>query len=88
MGRLDRAHDRRVVGGRRRIALVVDDLEARGLGVLARAVGVVVRVFLVGVGDRDGLRLRVLRRREIEEALGEIGLRMPVRCGAIWKKRG
>ena len=76
IGRLDGAHDRREVGRRRRIALVVDDLEAGRLGVLARAVGGVAREFLVGGDDRDGLRLRVLRHRDVEEALGEGGLRV------------
>ena len=74
IGRLDRAHDRREVGGRRWIALVVDDLESHSLGVLAGAIGVGVRVLLVGIGDCDRLRLGVLRCRELEEALGE-GLR-------------
>ena len=60
---------------RRRIALVVDDVEARRLGVLARPLARVLPELGVGIGERDGLRLRVLRLRHLEEAAGERRLR-------------
>ena len=49
---LDRAHDRREVGGGRRIGLVVDDLEAHRLGILARTRRGVQREFGVGRDNR------------------------------------
>ena len=76
VGRLDRPHDRREIGLRRRIAAVVDDAQAERLGVFARAVGGVARELLVGGDDRHRLRLRALLHRDVEEALGEGGLRV------------
>jgi hypothetical protein len=52
IGRLDRAHDRREIGGGRRIAAVIDDLEAELLGVLARALAGVVGELGVGRDQR------------------------------------
>ena len=66
--RLHRAHRRRKVRGRRRIVLVVDDLEAVFGGVLARAVGGGGGELGVGGEDRQGLRLWLLRGGELEEA--------------------
>jgi hypothetical protein len=45
IGGLDRPHDRRKVGSRWRISLVVNDFEAGRVGVLARAFGAVYREF-------------------------------------------
>src|ERR1700722_11784750 len=67
-GRLDGADDRAKVGRAGRIALVVDDLEAERLRVLARAVGGVARKFRVSANDRDSLRPWRLLRRDLEEA--------------------
>ena len=71
LGRLHRANDRREVDRGRRIGPVVDDVDPSRLGVLARAFRRLVLEFGVGGDDRDRLRLRVLRRRQIEPALGE-----------------
>ena len=75
IGRLDGADDRREVGRVRRIGLVVDALEAVLFHVGPGAVGGVVREVGVLGRDRDGLRLRILRGRDLEEALGEGFLR-------------
>ena len=75
MADLDRAHDRREVGGRRRIALVVDDLKARGLGVLTRALAGVAAELGVGHRERDRLRLGLLHFGHLEEATREGRLR-------------
>ena len=73
---LDRAHDRREIGGlrRRRIGLVVNDLVAALLGVGAGAFAGVLREFGVRVAQRHRLRLRLLRGRDLEEAFGERAL--------------
>ena len=71
VGGLNRADDRREVGRVRRVGLVVDDIEAVFLGVVAGAVGGVARELGVLGRNRHGLRLRILRRRDLEEALGE-----------------
>ena len=63
-----RAHHRREIGCARRIALVVDDLEAVLLDFLAGAVRGALGELGVGGEDRDGLWLGCLRRGEIEEA--------------------
>ena len=73
--RLDRAHDRREIGRRWRIALVVEDLEAGSLGVLARAFAGVLSKFGVRRRDRDRLRLWLLRFGHLEEAAREGWLR-------------
>ncbi len=70
VGRLDRADDRRVVRGVRRIGLVIDHLEPELLHGLPRALQGVLRVFRVGAHQRDGLRLRVHGHRRLQEALG------------------
>ena len=75
--RLHRAHDRRIVGRCRRIFLVEHDLEAADfLDALARAVGGVLGEFGVGRDDRDGLRPRLLRGGQLEEAVSEGFLRL------------
>ncbi len=71
VGGVDRPHDWRVVGRGRRVGLVVDDLETGVLGVLAGAFGGVARELGVAGDDRQSLRLRVLRRGDLEEALRE-----------------
>ena len=76
IGRLDRADDRRVVRRRRRIGLVVDDLQSGLLRQHARAVHRVVRELRVRADHRQRLRLRVLRHRRGEEALGKALLRL------------
>ncbi len=63
-----------VVG--RRIGAVVDDPQAGLLGVVARAVGGVAGELGVGRHDRDRLRLRILLHGEVDETLGERGLRI------------
>ena len=50
-----RAHDRRIIDGRRRIAPIVHDPQAELLGILARADEHIVREFGVGADQRDGL---------------------------------
>src|SRR5215469_4812127 len=75
IGRLDSSDDRREVGGRRRIALVVDDLEAGRFDVRARAFRGVDREFGIGCRDRDRLRLRVLRNGGFKETLARRYLR-------------
>ena len=59
----------------RRIGLVVDDIEAELLRVVTRALAGIAREFGVLGRQRDGLRLRILRRRDLEKALGERQLR-------------
>ena len=76
IGRVDRPHDRGVIGRGRRVGLVVDDVEPGRLGVLARALGAVAREFGVAGDDRDGLRLRVLGRRDLEKPLREADRRV------------
>ncbi len=71
VGRRQRAHHRRVVRRARRIVLVVDQPEAVLLELLAGALGRALGELGVGGEDRDRLRLRLLRRRHLEEALGE-----------------
>ena len=66
IGRLDGADDRREIGRGRRIGLVVDDLEAHLLRVLARAGSRILRELGVGRGQRDGLQALALG--ELEEA--------------------
>ena len=73
VGRVDRPHDRGVVGGVRRIGLVVDDLQPRRLGVPPRTLGGVARELGIGRDDRQRLRLGALRRRHLEEALRKGG---------------
>ena len=75
-GRLDRAHDRRVVRRCRREGLVVDDVQAELLRVGARARGRVEREFVVRGDDRDRLRLGILRHRQVKEALRPVELRI------------
>jgi len=65
------AHDRREVDRRRRIALVVDDLESGILGVFTRAFAGILSEFRVRIGKRDCLRLGILRFRHFEEAARE-----------------
>ena len=74
IGRLDRTDDRREIHRRRRIILVVDDPEPGGLGVGARTLAGIMAELGVGVSERDGLRLGILRFRDFEEAVGECGL--------------
>src|ERR1700731_572917 len=52
IARLDGAHDRREVDRRRRIALVVDDLESGILGVFTRAFAGILSEFRVRIGKR------------------------------------
>ena len=68
VGRLDGAHDRAEIGGRGRVGIVVDDLEAVRLGLEAGALRRVDSEFAVGGDDRHRLRPRLLLRREIKEA--------------------
>ena len=68
VGGLHGAHHRPEVGRARRVALVVDDLEAVLLDLLAGALRRALGELGVGGEDRDGLRLRILRRRHVEEA--------------------
>jgi hypothetical protein len=79
IGGLDRAHDRGEIGGGRRIAAVIDHLEAELRRVGARALAGVVGELRVSRDERDGRRLRILRRRGLEEAEGERGLRVRTR---------
>ena len=71
LGRLHRANDRREIDRGRRIGAVVDDIDAGPLRVLARALGGLMLELGVGGDDGDRLRLRLLRRCQIEIALGE-----------------
>jgi hypothetical protein len=59
----------------RRVALVVEDLEAGILGVFARAFAGILSEFGVRVGQRDRLRLGILRFGHLEEAARESWLR-------------
>ena len=68
-GRLDGAHDRRVVDCRRRIAAVVHDFEIVLFRVLARADQHVVGELGVGADQRHGLRLRLERFGGREEVV-------------------
>ena len=65
-----------IVGGVRRVSLVVDDLEAVLLGVGAGALGGIARELGVLGGDCEGLRLWILRRRDLEESFGDGRLRI------------
>ena len=68
IGRLNRAHDRRIVDRVRRIAAVVDDFESQPPDRFPRARQHGLRVFGVGPGERDRLRLGLHRHRGFEEA--------------------
>ena len=71
VGRLQRANDRREVGRAGWEGLVVDNLESERLGVFASAFASVARELSVLGRQCDGLRLRILCRRNLEETLGE-----------------
>ena len=71
---LNGANDRGVIGGRGRIGLVVHDLHAEPLGVLACAPRGIQREFRIGRHDGNRLGLGILCHREIEKALRPVGL--------------
>ena len=76
----NRAHDRREVGGARRIGPVIDDLEAELLGVgRARPRRRCARTPRPRPTSATVVRLRILLRRDLEEAFGE--RRLGVRSG-------
>jgi hypothetical protein len=66
--RIDRAHDRRVVGGRRRVAHIRHGFKtAELLAALPRAVRGILREFGISGDDRDSLGSRLGRSRKLEE---------------------
>ena len=69
--RLDRAHHRGEVGGRRWVSLVVNDLESVLLGIRSRTLARVVGELRVRRHQRRGLRFRVLHSSDLKEAVGK-----------------
>ena len=65
------ANDRREVGGARWESFVVDDSESERLSVFAGTLASIARELGVLGGKRDGFRLGLLLRRDLEIAFGE-----------------
>ncbi|HEY7663706.1 MAG TPA: hypothetical protein VH934_11340 [Xanthobacteraceae bacterium] len=71
IGGLHGAHDRHHVGRSRRVALVVDNLETAGLGVLASAIARGFAELSVRRDERHRLRPRRLHAGDLEPAAGK-----------------